>query len=81
MWVLIIIDFIIKLSRLKEPLIGISYDSILMVVDRLIKYAYLILYLESLNAEDLAYILIKIVFTQHEMPKEIIFNRDKLFIL
>ena len=62
MWVLIIIDFIIKLLRLKEPLIGISYDSILVVVDRLTKYAYLVSYLELLNTEDLAYTLIKIVF-------------------
>ena len=60
---MIIIDFITKLLRLKEPLISISYDSILIVVDRLTKYAHLVPYLKSLNAEDLAYILIKIVFT------------------
>jgi hypothetical protein len=34
----IALDFISKLPRTKDPLTGISYDSILVIVDRLTKY-------------------------------------------
>ena len=72
-------DFIVKLLKSKEPLTGISYNSILVIVDRLIKYMHLMPYLEAFNAEDLIYIFIKTIITQHGMPDEIISDRDKLF--
>ena len=58
---------------------NVKYDSILIIIDRLTKYAYFIPYLESLSAEDLAYIFAKYVIGNHGIPKEIINNRDKLF--
>ena len=60
-WLLIILDFIVKLLLLKEPLTGISYNDILVIMNRLTKYVYLISYKEASNAEDLAYIFIKII--------------------
>ena len=78
-WLLIALDFITKLPTSKEPLTGTTYDSILVIVNTLIKYAYLELYKEASTAEDLVYIFNKIVITRHGIPDKIVLNRDKLF--
>ncbi len=54
-WKSIILDFIIKLSLSKNLIINISYNSILIITNRLTKYAYFINYLEIFNIEDLIY--------------------------
>ncbi len=33
-------DFIVKLLKSRDPLIGIFYNSIIVIVDRITKYAY-----------------------------------------
>ena len=57
------------------------YNSILVIVNTLIKYAYLKLYKEVFTIEDLVYIFNKIVITQYGILDKIILNRDKLFTL
>ena len=54
-------DFIVKLLKSKEPIIGALYNSILVIIDKLIKYAYYIPYMESNNTKDLVYMFFKIV--------------------
>jgi len=54
-WKLIALDFIVKLPLLKDLLTGVEYDSILVIIDRLTKYKYFILYLEASDVEALAY--------------------------
>ena len=76
---MIALDFIIKLLALKEPLISTIYNSILVIIDTLTKYAYLKLYKEVSTIEDLAYTFNKIMIIQHEIPDRIISDRDKLF--
>ena len=49
-WQNIMIDFITKLLKLEDLAIDMNYDSILIVVDKFIKYAYLILYNEEFTA-------------------------------
>ena len=44
-------DFIVKLPKLEEITIGVKYNNILMVVDKFIKYAYLISYNEGFTAK------------------------------
>ena len=78
-WLLIALDFITKLPTSKEPLTGTTYDSILVIVDTLIKYAYLEPYKKASTAEDLAYIFNKIVIAQYGIPNKIVSDRDKLF--
>ena len=78
-WSSIALDFITKLPTSKEPLTGTTYDSILVIMDTLTKYAYLELYKEVSTAEDLAYIFNKIVIAQHGIPDKIVSDRDKLF--
>jgi hypothetical protein len=74
------LDFIVKLPLLKEVLIGVTYDFILVVTDRLIKYAYFIPYKEGLTVEELVYTFNRNIITNYGILKKIINNRDKLFI-
>ena len=66
---------------LKKPLIGTIYNSILIIINILIKYTYLKLYKEASIVEDLVYIFNKIVITRYGILDKIILNRDKLFTL
>jgi hypothetical protein len=74
------LDFIVKLLLLKEALTGITYNSILVVTNRLIKYAYFLFYKEGSTAEDLVYTFNRNVIANYGILEEIINNRDKLFI-
>jgi hypothetical protein len=74
------LDFIIKLPPSKEVFTEVTYNSILVVTDRLIKYAYFIPYKEDLTIEELVYTFNRNIITNHGIPKEIISDRDKLFI-
>ena len=56
-----------------------EYNSILVIVKRLTKWAYFVPFLQTVTATDFAYIFIETVFAQYRMPKEIILDRDKLF--
>jgi hypothetical protein len=71
---------VVKLLFSRDPVIGIEYDSILVIIDRLTKYTYFIPYLKTNTAKDLAYIFLRIVVANHNTPEEIISDRDKLFI-
>ncbi|KAK1475851.1 hypothetical protein CABS01_15557, partial [Colletotrichum abscissum] len=45
------------------------------------KFIYFILYKELSTIKDLVYIFTKVILLNYNLLKEIIFNRDKLFIL
>jgi len=62
------LNFVTKLSSFKKLITGVIYDSIIIVTDRLIKYAYFIPYLKSSLAKDLAYIFHKHVMANHGFP-------------
>jgi hypothetical protein len=74
------LDFVTKLPLFKKLMTGVMYDSIMVVIDRLTKYAYFISYLKSFLAEDLAYMFYKYVVANYGFLYRIISNRDKLFI-
>jgi hypothetical protein len=74
------LDFIVKLLLSKEALIGVTYNSILIVTDRLTKYAYFISYKEGLTVEELVYTFNRNVMANYGILEEIVSNRDKLFI-
>jgi hypothetical protein len=74
------LDFIVKLPLSKEIFTGVTYDLILVIINRLIKYAYFILYKEGLTTEELVYAFNRNIIINHGILKEIISNRDKLFI-
>jgi hypothetical protein len=80
-WILIILDFVIKLLLSQDLITGIEYNSILVITDRLTKYTYIILYLKASIAEDLAYTFLRVVVVNYNALEEMISDRDKFFIL
>jgi hypothetical protein len=80
-WTSIVLDFVIKLLLSRDLIIGVEYDSILVITDRLTKYTYIILYLKVSTAEDLVYIFLKIIITNHNILEKMISDRNKFFIL
>jgi hypothetical protein len=69
-----ILDFIIKLPPSVELITEVVFDLILVIIDRLTKYGYFILYKESLLAENSHMPLISIL-------SEITKFRKKLLII
>jgi hypothetical protein len=64
-WQDMALDFVTKLPLSKKPMTGIIYNFIIVVINRLTKYAYFILYFKSFLAEDLAYIFYKYVMANY----------------
>ena len=56
------------------------YDTILVIVDKLIKQGYFTVYIEEISIEDIARIYIKEVFIRHRALIKIILDRDLRFI-
>ena len=65
----------------KEKVIGVEFDSILVITDRLTKYTYMLLYKEASIVEDLPYTFLRTIVTNYRLPEEIISDKDKLFTL
>ena len=72
-------NFIIKLSKFKNSIIEEEYDSIMIIMNRLIKWAYFISYQKSMRAEETAYLFEWHVITNHKTSTEIIMNWDIRF--
>ena len=60
-------DWIVKLLVFKEPMTGVVYDSILIIICKLTKVGKFILFLESSIAEDLSYIFMRNVLGDYRM--------------
>ena len=67
-WQEITIDFIIKLLPSKDAVTGVIYDSILVVVDQLTKYAQFIPWREKESADKLAKAMLKKIVSKHGTP-------------
>ena len=67
-WQEIPMDFIVKLPLSKDTFTDIKYDNILVVVNRLTKYAYFIPWKEKGNAKDLAKVILKKIIANHGIP-------------
>jgi transposase InsO family protein len=72
-WEWITMDFITKLP------VSDGCDMIMVVVDRLTKYAYMLPTTETITAQEMATILLRHVVANHGMPSKITSDRDKLF--
>ena len=57
------------------------YNSILVIMDMLMKYIYLKLYKKVFIVKDLVYIFNKVVIVRYRILDKIILNKNKLFIL
>jgi hypothetical protein len=72
-------NFIIKLSKSANSATEDKYDSILVIINKLIKYSHIIAYKEKFTAEQLRYIVLNRLIRYHDIFKELISDRDKLF--
>ena len=72
-------DFITKLPKSKDPTTTEVYDAIMVIVDRLTKYAIMLPFKEKYNAEQLAFLLLDRLIRDHSIPESITSDRDKLF--
>jgi len=73
-------DFVVKLPELKDPVTGGTFNSIIVIVDKLIKYAILIPYKEIYKAYQLGFVLLDRLIRDYSIPESIISDRDRLFI-
>jgi hypothetical protein len=80
-WTLIVLDFVVKLLLLRDLITGVKYDSILVIINRLTKYIYIILYLEANIAEDLVYAFLRVIIANYNTLKNIFLDKNKFFIL
>ena len=58
-----------------------EYNIILVIVDKLTKWGYFIVYMEKILVENVARIYIKEVFIKYGVLKKIILDRDLKFII
>ena len=57
-----------------------SYNSILIIIDRLTKIMYYELVIVTINTQRLAEVIINVVVQYHDLPDSIISNRGAIFI-
>jgi hypothetical protein len=72
-------NFITKLFKSTNSATGERYDSILIMIDKLIKYSHIIACKEKFTAEQLKYIVLNRLIRYHDISKRLISDRDKLF--
>lgn len=78
-WDEVTMDFITKLPLSKDPVTQLSYDSVLVMVDRLTKYSHFIPCNETYTAENLGYLVLDRLVRYHGIPTSFVTDRDKLF--
>ena len=57
-WEKIIMDFITKLLKSKDPTIKIFYNLIMVIINRLMKYFHFIFFKKIFNTKQLRYLFI-----------------------
>ena len=78
-WNEVTLNFIIKLPKSQNSVTGQHYDAILVIIDRLTKYAHLISFCEDYEAEQLKYVILNRLIRYHEILKGLTSDRNKLF--
>ncbi len=73
-------DFVIKLLKSKDLVIGNTFNSIIVIIDKLTKYAILIPYKETYKAYQLGFVLLDRLIRDYGIPESITLDRDRLFI-
>ncbi len=77
-WESVTMNFIIKLLTSKNLTWRVKFDSILTIVDRLIKYTMFISFKKITTASVLMYIILQELINNHRLLKKFIINKDKL---
>ena len=75
------IDFIIKLPKLKDPIIDVSYNLALVLVDQFTKFAKFVLQNKNQLVEKLVYIVLRYIIVDYNLLDIFVIDWDRLFIL
>jgi len=78
-WKSITMNFITKLLMSKNSAWGVKFNSILTIVNRLIKYIMFISFKKTTTASVLMYTILQELINNHRLSKKFITDRDKLF--
>ena len=73
-------NFIIKLLRLKNFIIDVIYESILVMINLFIKYSHLISFKEIYTIKQLIFIVLNQFIRYHEILRKITSDKNKFFI-
>jgi len=68
------------LSKLTNLAIENKYNLILIIINKLIEYLYIIVYKEKFIVKQLKYIILNRFIQYYNIFKKLTSNRDKLFI-
>ena len=74
-------DFVVKLLKSRDPATQDTFDSIIVIVNKLTKYTIIVPFKEPYKADQLAFVLLDRLIRDYSIPKSIISDRDKLFTL
>lgn len=78
-WEEVTMDFITDLPESRDPVTEARFNGIMVVVDRLTKYAHFLPYRKDYDAPKVANLVLDRVIRLHGLPKRFITDRDKLF--
>jgi len=74
-------DFITKLLLSTDPITENDCNSILIIIDRLTKYSYLIPFQEKFDMKKMGQVLLDRMIQSYSILAVVTSNRDKLFSL
>ena len=80
LWDEMFMNFIIKLLKSKNSTNEKIYDAIFVMIDRLIKYCHIIFFKKIYDVKQLKYIILNRLIQYQRISKELINDKDKLFI-
>ena len=72
-------NFITKLLKLIDFIIKKKYNSILIIINKFIKYFHIILFKKQYNAEQLKFIILNRFIQYYKISKTITSDINKLF--
>ena len=78
-WYDVTMDFVVKLPKSKNPTTQEIYDSIMVMVDKLTKYALMIPFKKNYKTDQFGFILLDRLVKNHGIPATITSDKNKLF--
>ena len=73
------IDFIVKLLKSEDISTDVKYNNILIITNKLTKYAHFILCIKKLKLKQIVWIILNRIIKQYGILMSIILDRDKIF--
>ena len=72
-------NFIVKLLKSEDVSTEVKYNNILIVVNKLTKYAHLIFYNKNFITKETVCVVLDRVIRYHKILENIMSDRDKIF--